>query len=162
MKNTVQPHYLHKPAKGIFSRTMFEVSIIHGKTGSNHRESSKNPLVRIQNALLSALRSKIEIPKMLIVILEDDIIRYLNYQGHGVTEMHGKLIDYLSKELRKLITKFKTDFLPTKSKKSYISANRVDHTYPKFGVQQQYAAEEVRGRDGGHPTVPSKHISFPS
>ena len=87
-------------------------------SGNDHRLASRSPLVRLQNALSSNLSRRGEIPKYIVVILEDDIINFLNYNDYGVTEMYGKLIDYLSKEFKATVNNFKTQYLPQKTRRS--------------------------------------------
>ena len=50
------------------------------------------------------------------MILEADIIRFLDHKDYGATELFGKIISYLEKEIRELIGKFKS-MIPNKAKK---------------------------------------------
>ena len=109
--STIQ-QFLKRPYNESYSRTNMEVQTFHP---NNTREDSDNPLSRILNVLLSAMRSKAFLPKLMVIILEDDIIKYTRYDDYGVTALYGQLIDYLATEVRKLIDEFKQKFLPAKT-----------------------------------------------
>ena len=75
-----------------------------------------NMLARLTNTLLSAMRQKSRLPKMIVIIFEDDLIKFLNYNDYGVTEMFKKVLEFLTKTIRKSIDEFKTS-LPVKAKR---------------------------------------------
>ena len=102
-----------------YTKSNYEVSTVSSsEMATNVAELKKvcNMVARIINTLNYALFQKAKLPKMMIFVLEDDVIRYLKYNDYGVTEMFGKIIDYLSKNIRKVIDDFKA-ILPTKAKR---------------------------------------------
>ena len=93
------------------------MSVIGSARRKSHtRFDSSNPLARIQNNLIRALANRSEIPKYIVVVLEDDVIKFLNYNDYGVSELYGKTIDYLFRELKNITTSFKNK-LPQKARR---------------------------------------------
>ena len=78
--------------------------------------SMKNMLTRIQNTMVGAINKHISLPKYLLVVLDDDIITYLDYKGVGASELLDNWIQWIMSELESLIQKRK-DQLPLKAKK---------------------------------------------
>ena len=61
-----------------------------------------------------------QLPRIILVIMDWDIVRYLNYFDYGVSKDLGKLIKHLVREIEKLIQICRED-LATKKKGSVIS-----------------------------------------
>ena len=80
------------------------------------QHSDDNPISRIHNALAKTMMDSASIPKMIVVILEDDLINYINYDDYGVTALYGRILDTLSRDLSAAVNKFR-EFLPQRAKK---------------------------------------------
>ena len=86
---------------------------------SKFSSSNGNMLARLQNAFVSALNgSKHGIfPKYIIVILDDDLISYLECKtSDGVATLYGTWVEWLADQLQHAI-KVRINQLPEKSKK---------------------------------------------
>ena len=119
MSETARNYLLQSDSKENFTKNFFEVSLIHPRPNTfydSNLGNTKNVPARIINSLIAALMRKGEIPKYLIIILEDDLIEYLNYNDYGVTEMLGKLVDYMARNIKNIFCDFKAH-LPTKAKR---------------------------------------------
>ena len=108
-----------------YAKENFETSIFFGTdymttSSFEHNANIKNRIARVHNSVVRAIRSKGTLPKLLIIVLEDDIINFLNYNDYGVTEMYGRVIEFLSREINESIQEFKQRYLPTKSKRDSI------------------------------------------
>ena len=79
----------------------------------NSKYSSANPnmLARIQNSVANAINKNKHLPSFLVIILDDDIITYTDYMNLGVSEIFGKLLGWLVKEIDQLITTRKKQLL---------------------------------------------------
>ena len=124
-------------------------------TLSTERFSTRNtsPLARIINAFISGMERKQILPKIVVIVPEDDIINYLNHNDYGVTELFGKMIDYLDTELQKAAVNFKRS-LPRRAKRAgcpqfvWICPS-VHHNYLNNNLRRKFAAEmdvQLRGR----------------
>ena len=56
------------------------------------------------------------LPKYLVIVLDNDLIKYLNFYDFGVSEALGKLISYLMTEIDRMISS-QRDYLPKKCKR---------------------------------------------
>ena len=88
----------------------------HMQCNSRFNSSTENMLVRIQNTLAGAVNKSIALPKYIIVILDDDLITYLDYKGVGVGELLGEWLRWLMTEIE-VIIKARKDQLPVKVKR---------------------------------------------
>ena len=111
-KNTADA-FFHIEDEQTFSKKHYEVSIFcMNQQSSNMR----NILARILNNVITTLNRRKYLPKMIVFLLEDDLIQYLNHNNYGATELFGKVISYLEAQLRDTLYTFKS-LLPTKAKK---------------------------------------------
>ena len=62
-----------------------------------------NVMARIVNSFISALNENTKLPKFLVVIPDDEVIRMLNYTGYGVKVMLGKCIHWMMGQIDKEI-----------------------------------------------------------
>ena len=72
---------------------------------SKFASSNTNMLSRLQNTLATGLNKTKNgiLPKYILVILDDDLITYLDYKREGVATLLGKWIEWLVKEFNSLI-----------------------------------------------------------
>ena len=61
------------------------------------------------------INEAVQMPKYILIILEDDIIRETNFADCGIVQFYERLLHWLISEVRKLIDTIK-DLLPAKSK----------------------------------------------
>ena len=99
-----------------YTKTNFEATAFCASRSTVTTSSIKNPIARIHNALVAGMQRSATLPKMIIIILEDDILSYLDHNDYGATEMYGKIITYLESEIQKSILNFKS-FMPKKAKR---------------------------------------------
>ena len=86
---------------------------------SKYASSEVNMLARLQNTLATALNQKVvkegTLPKYILIILDDDLITYLDFAGEGVATLLGSYVEWLSEQFQKLI-KDRCSNLPAKCK----------------------------------------------
>ena len=95
-----------------FTKNSFEIT-----TSTNNRFSEWNNAVmsRLRNALVSTIQKSTVVPKLIVVILEDDVIKKVKLEG-DVSYVYGRAIHWLLSEFRKLI-EIMLEMLPQKSKR---------------------------------------------
>ena len=96
-----------------FTKTQFDVTGYY-----NSRFSSKvvNLLIRLSTSLQKAVQDAVKLPKYLIVVLEDDLMRFAQYTGSGTPTIYGNLIESVVKDILATVKEQK-DQLPVKAKK---------------------------------------------
>ena len=71
---------------------------------------------RLHNGLVEALNKQVLLPKAILLVLEDDIIRNVNFFQQGFSSLLGRLLEWLSNQIHRVITARK-EKLPSKSRK---------------------------------------------
>ena len=71
-------------------------------------------MARIQNQLIAAITKKIILPKVIIVVMDDDVIRDIVYEGPEVKSTYRRVLDWLTREFHRSILSQK-DHLPNRS-----------------------------------------------
>ena len=86
--------------------------------------NNRNMVSRLQHCFAKAISDKILLPKMVITVLDNDLIKYFGYTDgeEGLTKPLGRILDSLMKEFQSMATTQK-DFLPKKAKRA---------DYPRF------------------------------
>ena len=117
MSMTYRLHFLLRQNKQ-FNESCFMKNAFDFKPFCNSRFNSAtaNMLVRLQNTFASAMNKNPLLPKYVLVVLDDDLITYMNYKGTGVAVLLGEWVTWLVKTFQELIKKRKEQ-LPNKSKK---------------------------------------------
>ena len=71
----------------------------------NPLSQNKNTLSCIFNSFMSAINDKKSplLPKMIILILDWDILQFMNHYSYGVSMMSGKCIDWLLNNMKRVI-----------------------------------------------------------
>ena len=101
-----------------YIKSEFEFAV---SCNSKFTSPTSNVLLRLQNSFASALNKKVKkqlqpLPRYFLVILDDDLISYLGYEGPGATEILGSWIKWLAEKFQKLI-KDRYKQIPDKCKK---------------------------------------------
>ena len=92
---------------------MYETSAF---CSSRHCDTNNNALSRIINSVVYALNKNVKLPKYLIMVLEDDLISYLNYTDYGISGFYGSWVEFLAKQINDMIHTW-YQALPKKAKK---------------------------------------------
>ena len=82
---------------------------------SRFSDRNVNTVSHILYSFVSAVNNKVYLPAYLVIILDDDLIEFIGYKKYGVSTMYGTWIEYLAKEIVKLID-FRWNELPVASK----------------------------------------------
>ena len=74
---------------------------------SRFTSTQQNILARLQNCLtgtINGVKSGL-LPKYIVVVLDDNVISYLDYKGEGTSTLLGTYVEWLTKEFDSLIQK---------------------------------------------------------
>ena len=74
-----------------------------------------NALSRICNGFIYSLQNYNTLPKIVVLVIEDDIINMINHDDFGITKIYTLTMQWLMADLKRIINKFNT-FIPSKAK----------------------------------------------
>ena len=110
-QQTANSHFMAMTEDESYARRNFEISVY---TTNLFLSNERNMLTRHRNLLVTALRDHKPLPKMIIVVLEDDFIR--NFKYKATISTYTRALKWIMREYKKLIDIYK-DFLPRKAQK---------------------------------------------
>ena len=90
----------------------FDVKILAG----DELNFNRSVLGRLRNSIVSALNSNWLLPKYILLVIENDITRCINFNKPGISTIYGRVIQWLADEIHCLIHERKA-FLPNRSTK---------------------------------------------
>ena len=105
-------YFMETPSRSNYARSTFEVKAV---STNKFRSHTSNTLIRIHNTMTHAMQTQGLLPKLILFIIEDDIIEFINLNDHGITQAFKACITKLVMEVRRSIDTFKEDFLPKKA-----------------------------------------------
>ena len=92
--------------------TQYDVKVFASKSSNMMRSS----LGRFCNVLANAMNDHDKLPKYIIVVVEDDILRCVNFVKPGVSEVYGRDLQWLANEYHEIIAARKEN-LPKKARR---------------------------------------------
>ena len=114
MASSYRPYFETIPVqKKYFIKTNFEYRPF---CNSRYNSNDANVLTRICNTFIQALNEHAKLPKFLVIMLDADLIKYITFNGMGVSTIYGEWISWLLKELKSAIDTTKSQ-LPVKAKR---------------------------------------------
>ena len=78
---------------------------VEAHCSSRFSDSNSNMISRLQISMAKAINKAMYLPDYIIIVLEDDIIDFLEYRNYSVSAMYGTWLDWLAKEFNELIFK---------------------------------------------------------
>ena len=137
-------------ASDSYAKKHYEVTLI---SSDRYQSTIHSPIARLHNSLVNAMSQHASLPKMLVIIIEDDFIKYLEHNDYGATELFGKVLNYIESELQKTILKFKRMLPPKAVKLGFPQmvwiAPSLHQNYINNTMRKKFAAEldvQLRGR----------------
>ena len=100
-----------KQTAPLFIKEAFDYKIY---CGSRHDSNDTNMLSRIRNSLARGLNKNVKLPNYILVVLDRDLIDYLDYDSFGISTMLGNWFEWLAAEFDDMIQKRKQN-LPKKA-----------------------------------------------
>ena len=83
---------------------------------SKHNDANTNMLSRLISSLAHGLNERFKLPKFIVIVMDDDLLRYLQYAAVGATGMLGEWIEWLTSQTVELC-RLRTVSLPRKAVK---------------------------------------------
>ena len=111
--STAEQHFKRRDEKHSYAVRHFDIDI-----ASTSPTSSNNPEImsRLRNNLVMALNRTITLPKIILEVLEDDIIRTIDHKDHGLGKHYERRLKWLMNQYRRVIESF-IEKLPLKTKR---------------------------------------------
>ena len=96
---------------GTHSGDYFKIKVF---TSNQYSGQIRNTIGRIRNTIARAFNSQQALPKVIVIVLDDDIINFVPVDEFGVSIIYGRIIHYLFAECKKLLA-LKRERLPKKA-----------------------------------------------
>ena len=100
---------------------------------------NRNVIGRIFNNIVCAINKDIILPKIIVLVMEDDLIKSSNHYTDGISTLLGQQCEWLANEIHRTISGYK-EKLPTKARKfrypHILWIGAVHHT--DFGGKKNY------------------------
>ena len=109
-------------------------------SGSLTRDmKNRNIMGRVHNNLVAAINQHTLLPKVVLLVFENDWLRSINHQCKGISTILYKCLHWLANEIKRLTVAYK-EKLPTKSRKfKYPHFMLVPAVYhDQFGIENIY------------------------
>ena len=91
-----------KKAENLYMKENYEVLLF---CSSRYSDKNVNAVSRIVNSFMAAINSKVYLPSFIMVILDDDLIQFMQYKKYGVSTLYGTWIEYLAKLFVEIVDK---------------------------------------------------------
>ena len=111
MATTYRPNF-KKSKSDFYMKNQFEVT---GFCSSKYSDANRNPLSRLQITLAAGVNAKDTLPDFIIMLIDNELLEFLDFNGCGMAIMLGNWIERLSVEFWSLIEN-KLKMLPMKGK----------------------------------------------
>ena len=102
------------PAPKSYIANNFEVSVFANSANKTHMRST---LGRLRNLIMAAIKIKELLPKYIIIIIENDLIRCVKYRKPGIFDIFGRILRWLADEFHQAVMDWKSA-LPSRAKRN--------------------------------------------
>ena len=102
--------------KPYFLKSSFEVSAF---CSNRFNGKNQNALSHLQISFAAAINSSNHLPSYFLVVIDDDLIRFLNYDNCGRATHYGEWLEWLVQEVGTMIQK-NHKLLPAKAKACHL------------------------------------------
>ena len=112
VENSVEQYFMKMPEDDSYTKQHYDVKYVASAYAkSNH----KSTIGRLRNNVAFAIKNFVNLPKIIVVILEEDVIKRIT-QNKNLKYLYDRYIKWLSNEIRKMIMT-QNDFLPKKGQR---------------------------------------------
>ena len=95
----------------MYIRQNYEITGYHNK----YLSTNPNMVSRICNTIIKGLKEQKYLPKLIVVVLDDDLIKYLNFNQYGFSYASRCLLSYIMIEFKRILEAH-AEHLPKKAK----------------------------------------------
>ena len=113
VESSADQHFKKRDEKYSYAVRHFDIDI-----ASTSANTSNNPEImsRLRNNLVVALNRTVVMPKIIMIVLEDDIIKTIDHKDHSLGKHYERRIKWLMSQYRRIIESF-LEKLPLKCKR---------------------------------------------
>ena len=115
VSKTVTEHFIHRGKDNLYTTNHYEVSVRAGNNKDSGDPTTKSVPNRIRNALIRLYNEKQKVPKWVLFILENDLIRDLKYE-FAVEDAYELVLTWIFDQTQATRNNIR-DNLPFKAKK---------------------------------------------
>ena len=87
-------------------------------TANQYNSHIHNLIGRLLNTFTQALNNETSMPKAVIFVMDNDLIKFINIASFGISVIYGRIIHYMCDEIMKLIT-LKKEKLPKRAMRDH-------------------------------------------
>ena len=113
VNRTARGSFLRNEHENAYTINNFEVGI-----SAVDKSVAHNPYItsRLNNAMVNLFNGAINMPKIVVVVLEEDLINEVSYEGNAATECYAKYLTEIIDDFHRITTAFR-QVLPNNAKK---------------------------------------------
>ena len=104
-----------KDTTGTHCGDNYEIKLFHATQYTSH---IRDLMARLLNTLRNMICEEKVLPRAIVFVLDNDMIKYAGIAGFGMSLAYGKLLHFLLSEVHRMIQTRK-DYLPLKAKKQH-------------------------------------------
>ena len=71
--------------------------------GNRFSSNNTNMLSRLQNSMHNLIKEHVKLPKYIIILLDNDLIEFADFDDYGIMTILGEWVEYLVKEFKKTV-----------------------------------------------------------
>ena len=146
---THSEHFLGRIRDNLYTITHFEARVASGSASSTNR----NAVSRLRNCVVNCYNATQKIPKWIVIIVENDLIKFLKYTEYAVTDAYEAVLNWIFDELKEVRDEIRKR-LPFKTKKNgwpyYLWIEPTMHKSYSDLVQRRAFLESLRKVSSGH------------
>ena len=106
-----------------FMKEHFDVT---GFCSSKYTSSDTNAVSRMRNILTTVMQKQPLLPKYVVIVIDDDLIKYLDHEGYGATKAYGRIINNIMIEHGRVLQAHRVPSCEVQ--KSRLSKNYLDRS----------------------------------
>ena len=110
---TFRPHFKKVKNYDFFIKDNFDVTSF---CSSRYCDKNQNVLSRVYNMMVNTLNKEKSLPKFVVILLDVELLNYLDYTGHQMATLLGNWVEWLINGISDMI-ETKKNYLPKKAKR---------------------------------------------
>ena len=118
--SSFEQYYKLKAMKDFAAGHMIESYDVMARSGNKYTSNDPNILSRLRNMLIGLIHQEVKLPKMIIIVLDDDLVKYYgpDEDDECLEKAFKRLLNELMTEFRKIISTQK-ERLPKKAQRPF-------------------------------------------
>ena len=150
VNKTHRQHFLGREKDNLYTSTHFETTVIAGTPSS----PVKNLLARIVNCFISRFNTEQRLPKWVVFVIENELIKFLNFNTIPPKDMYKPAIEWMFDQLKSIRSDIR-EKLPFKAKKYewpyFLWIEATTHTGYNDNEKRKIFVEHLQDVNSFHP-----------